>query len=210
MKAKNNNVRLTTPKGLAQYPSLKEPDTRFDPAGVYKVNLVMDDNNETNALINKLTQILEDFYDNDDNVKQAIAKGRKVSMADIYENDNEGNIILKFKQKAVITKKDGTEIPVTIRQFDSKGKPMSAEIGRDSVIKVAFTPSPYYMPSTRTCGLSLRLNAVQVIDLVEFSGGTADSYGFGEEEGFEYDDKEAKAKEAFKDDFGEEEDDLDF
>ena len=150
----SNNNRFTTPKGLAQYPALKTPDTKFNPEGDYKVNLVMD----------------------------------------IYEKDEEGHIVMKFKQKAVITKKDGSKIPVKIRQFDSKGKPIDVNIGRDSVIKVSFTANPYYMPSTRTCGLSLRLLAVQVISLNEFGDASASSYGFEEEEGYNGEEPEDSSK----------------
>lgn len=190
----SNNNRFTTPKGLAQYPSIKTPDTKFNPEGDYKVNLVMEDDEKTNALVSKLEAILEDFYENDDNVKQVIAKGRKVVTQDIYEKDEEGRIVMKFKQKAVITKKDGSKIPVKIRQFDSKGKPIDVNIGRDSVIKVSFTANPYYMPSTRTCGLSLRLLAVQVISLNEFGDSSASSYGFEEEEGYNGEDPEDSSK----------------
>lgn len=190
----SNNNRFTTPKGLAQYPSIKTPDTKFNPEGDYKVNLVMEDDEKTNALVSKLEAILEDFYENDDNVKQAISKGRKVVTQDIYEKDEEGRIVMKFKQKAVITKKDGSKIPVKIRQFDSKGKPIDVNIGRDSVIKVSFTANPYYMPSTRTCGLSLRLLAVQVISLNEFGDASASSYGFEEEEGYNGEEPEDSSK----------------
>lgn len=178
----SNNNRFTTPKGLAQYPSIKTPDTKFNPEGDYKVNLVMEDDEKTNALVSKLEAILEDFYENDDDVLYAISKGRKVVTQDIYEKDEEGRIVMKFKQKAVITKKDGSKIPVKIRQFDSKGKPIDVNIGRDSVIKVSFTANPYYMPFTSTCGISLRLLAVQVISLNEFGDASASSYGFEEEE----------------------------
>lgn len=189
-----NNNRFTTPKGLAQYPALKTPDTKFNPEGDYKVNLVMEDDEKTNSLVSKLEAVLEDFYENDDNVKQAISKGRKVVTQDIYEKDEEGCIVMKFKQKAVITKKDGSKIPVKIRQFDSKGKPIDVNIGRDSVIKVSFTANPYYMPSTRTCGLSLRLLAVQVISLNEFGDSSASSYGFEEEEGYNGEEPEDSSK----------------
>lgn len=190
----SNNNRFTTPKGLAQYPTLKTPDTKFNPEGDYKVNLVMEDDEKTNSLVAKLEAALEDFYENDDNVKQAISKGRKVVTQDIYEKDEEGRIVMKFKQKAVITKKDGSKIPVKIRQFDSKGKPIDVNIGRDSVIKVSFTANPYYMPSTRTCGLSLRLLAVQVISLNEFGDASASSYGFEEEEGYNGEEPEDSSK----------------
>ena len=190
----SNNNRFTTPKGLAQYPSIKTPDTKFNPEGDYKVNLVMEDDEKTNALVSKLEAILEDFYENDDDVLYAISKGRKVVTQDIYEKDEEGRIVMKFKQKAVITKKNGSKIPVKIRQFDSKGKPIDVNIGRDSVIKVSFTANPYYMPSTRTCGLSLRLLAVQVISLNEFGDASASSYGFEEEEGYNGEEPEDSSK----------------
>lgn len=189
-----NDIRLTTPKGYAQYPYLKDPDTKFNPDGDYKVNLAMDDNEATGKLIAKLQETLEDFYDNDEEVAKAVAKGRKVIMSGIYENDEEGRIVLKFKQKAKITKKNGEKINIKLPQFDSRGKPMeAANIGRDSVIKVNFSVRPYYLPTTKTCGLSLRPVAIQVIQLNEFSGGggTAESYGFGDEgEGYEAPSKE--------------------
>lgn len=179
-----NNIRFTTPKGYAQYPYLLEPDTKFNPDGDYKVNLALDDTDMTLGLLSKLNRVLDDFYESDEEVAKALAKGRKVQLADIYERDEEGRYVLKFKQKAKITKKDGTKFDVKLPQFDSKGKPISVNIGRDSVIKINFSVRPYFMPSTRTCGLSLRPVAVQVIELREFSNtGSADSYGFGEEEG---------------------------
>ena len=181
-----NSIRLTTPKGYAQYPYLLEPDTKFNPEGDFKVNLAMDDNEATNNLITKLEQILDDFYEENEDVAKAQSKGRKVLKADLYEKDEEGRIVLKFKQKAVITKKDGSKFEVKIPQFDSKGKPMKANIGRDSVIKINFSIKPYYMPTTKTVGLSLRPVAVQVIDLKEFAnGGSAEAYGFVEEAGYE-------------------------
>ena len=109
-----NDIRLTTPKGYAQYPYLKDPDTKFNPDGDYKVNLAMDDNEATGKLIAKLQQMLEDFYENDEEVAKAVAKGRKAVMADIYENDEEGRSVLKFKQKAKITKKNGEKINVKL------------------------------------------------------------------------------------------------
>lgn len=195
----SNNTRFTTPKGLAQYPALKTPDTKFNPEGDYKVNLVMEDDEKTNALVSKLEAILEDFYKNDADVLNAISKGRKVVTQDIYEKDKEGRIVMKFKQKAVITKKDGSKITVKIRQFDSKGKPIDVNIGRDSVIKVSFSANPYYMPSTRTCGLSLRLLAVQVISLNEFGDASASSYGFEEEEGYSGEEEEEEETKSFDD-----------
>ena len=51
------------------------------------------------------------------------------------------------------------------------------------MLKVAFDPIPYYMASTNKAGVSLRLKAVQVIDLVTGGEKTADAFGFSEEDG---------------------------
>lgn len=186
-KTKFNSIRLNTPKGYAQYPYLLKPDTKFNPEGDYKVTLAMEDNEASRKLINKLEQILDDFYESDSQVANAINRGKKLSKADIYEIDAEGRICLKFKQKAVITKKDGTKSSVKIAQFDTKGTPISVNIGRDSVLKISFDVRPYYALAMKSVGLSLRPVAVQVINLKEFGGNaSASSYGFStDEEGYE-------------------------
>ena len=79
--------------------------------------------------------------------------------------------------------------------YDAKGKPITSDVnvGNGSTIKVAFEPVPYTMASTKQVSLSLRMKAVQIIDLQEFegSGASAKTYGFGEEEnGYEAPTKE--------------------
>ena len=34
-------IEFTTPKGIAQYPWLSKPDTKFNEEGVYKVDLII-------------------------------------------------------------------------------------------------------------------------------------------------------------------------
>jgi hypothetical protein len=55
-------------------------------------------------------------------------------------------------------------------------------VGNGSDVKVAFEPMPYMVAGTKKVGVSLRLKAVQVIDLVEY-GSPATSV-FDEEDGF--------------------------
>jgi hypothetical protein len=55
-------------------------------------------------------------------------------------------------------------------------------IGNGSRVKVAFEPFPYIMQSTKKVGVSLRLKAVQVIDLVEYGNSAASV--FDEEDGY--------------------------
>lgn len=176
-------IRYTTPKCLAQYPALLIPDTHFNPEGDLKVTAKFEGMTPAlQELINKLHKVLDPF------VEQTVAEARpqdkaKIRVADFIEEDDEGNFYMKFKQRAIIKKKDGTIINVKLAHFDAKGKPLEdVNVGRDSTIKIAFTASPYYMPSTKMCGLSLRPCAIQVINL-QTGGNDAASYGFEEEEG---------------------------
>lgn len=178
--------RYTTPKGFAQYPHLKEPDMKFNPEGVFSVTMRFEGmTDELKKLIEKLEAIQDKAFDETVSEANAMNK-KKIHKADLYLEDDEGNVYLKFKQNAVIKKKDGSTANVKIAHFDSKGKPVDVNVGRDSVIRLSFTATPYFMQSTKTVGLSLRPVAVQVIKLNEFGGNSAEDYGFtAEEEGYE-------------------------
>jgi len=194
------NERITTPKGYADYPYLSTPDTKFDADGVYKVNLICEDNEATNKLIQKLEAIRDAFYEKSEDVAKALKSRKTVTKADVCEFDEEGNVVFKFKQRAKIKCKDGSMLDVKIAHFDSKGKPIKCNVGRDSVIRVSFTVNPYFTPSTKIVGVSLRPVAVQVIDLKEFGGNSAEDYGFEEEEGYEGTPEEDPPFDTMKDD----------
>lgn len=52
--------------------------------------------------------------------------------------------------------------------------------------KLNFAVSPYFIPGTAAAGLKFMLSAAQIIELVSNGSRSADSYGFGEEEGYGY------------------------
>lgn len=178
--------RYTTPKGFAQYPHLKDPDMKFNPEGVFSVTMRFEGKTpELQALIEKLEAIQDKAFDEAVSEANAMNK-KKIHKSDLFFEDEEGNVYLKFKQNAVIKKKDGSTVNAKIAHFDSKGKPVDVNVGRDSVIRLSFTAAPYFMQSTKTVGLSLRPVAVQVIKLNEFGGSSAEDYGFSsDEEGYE-------------------------
>lgn len=177
----NTNKRYVSPRGKSLYARVQTPDTHFDANGVYHVDLLVDQRDAT-GLIQHLETILDNFYANDETIQAAIAKGRKVNRAPIYEEMQDTSLRFRFKQKAKITAKDGTVYDKHVAVFDSKVTPLSSEIGNGSIIKVSYTCNPYYTPSTRTYGVSLRLVGVQVLDLIPYD--TNDDCGFTEEEGF--------------------------
>ena len=181
------NPRYVTPTGIAMYPWLNKPDTKFDPDGLYHVNLKFEkESPELDFLLKDLEKMLEDYYQAAcDNPKYAKFKS-KIQKADIFEEDDEGCKVLKFKQKAVIKSVKGT-FNAKIALFDSKGKPSKDTVGGGSQIKVCFSAIPYFVPSTKTVGLTLRPVAVQIISLQSINGSSAESYGFKSEEGgYEY------------------------
>ena len=99
--------------------------------------------------------------------------------------DATGNIKFRVKAKAKITTRDGKTFTQSVAVVDAKRTPMdgSVLVGNGSTGKVAFEAAPYTMMATKKSGASLRLKAVQVIDLVEH-GSTPTSI-FDEEDGFE-------------------------
>lgn len=202
--SKVKNPRYTTPAGIAQYPYLTKPDTKFNPDGEYKISV---------EIPGAAAQDIVTFLDEQFAASVAKAKkenpGKKIKEGDVpYSvNDDTGKVTVRFKLKAKVTPKQGDPFEQRPALFDAKGKPIGADakIGGGSKVKVAYEMVPYYT-AIAGAGVSLRLKAVQVIDLVEFSGGaSSEAYGFGEEEGYEAEDTPAA-----QNGFAEETSDTDF
>jgi len=166
---------ITTPKGIAAYPWLSKPDTKFSEEGDYKVNLILG-KDEAAPIIEQINGIFAE------NVKAEIKKnkGKDVKTSnppymDEVDDDGKptGNIIFKFKSKAAYK-------PAI---FDAHGNVMlESNIWAGSEIKVNGSIAPYFT-SMVGAGVALRLRAVQIIQYVE--GGTnPERFGFKEEEGF--------------------------
>ena len=178
-------VTFTTPQGVAQYPWLSKPDTKFSEEGDYKVNLIIAKEEALPAL-KLVNQVYAENYEKE--VKKA--KGAEIKKAPppfSEELDDAGqptgNIILKFKSKAAYK-------PAI---FDAKGIPMiDSNIWGGSELKVNGSVAAYYTPLIGA-GVALRLRAVQVIQYVEGGSGSADRFGFEAVAGYEH-----KAPETFE------------
>ncbi len=134
-----------------------------------------------------------------------------------YDKDNDevetGNVVFSVAMKHNVDewksgKKTGKKLKRYPVIFDGKGKRMGKlnqfgapitstlpNIWGGTVGKVSFTPSAYFVEGQGMAGLSLQLNAVQIISLVSNGARSADSYGFGAEEGYEYEEPTATAAE---------------
>jgi hypothetical protein len=175
--------RFVTPKGTAQYPYLTKPDTKFNPDGEYKVNLEIDAQDATEIMSFLDEQLAESIA----KAKEE-NKGKKIKEGDVpYSVDEDtGKVTVRFKLKAKVTPKNGEPFEQKPALFDAKGQPLVGDVklGGGSKIKVSYEVLPYYT-AIAGAGISLRVRAVQVIELVEFSSAGAGAFGFGEEDGYE-------------------------
>lgn len=215
--AKQNDrleLKVVTPRGVAIYPKLNTPDTKFDAAGVYETKLRIDPAAEDGVLGKAKATWSE--------IKDAVAAqqeeflaakkaelmkgdGKAKNKAKSIESlewgaepdvDDEGNetglLVIKAKMKASGTsKKDGkkwTRKPVL---FDSKNKKLGedVQVWGGSTLKVSGKIVPYYSAKDNVVGSTMYLEAVQVIDLVSGQGRDAGAYGFDEEDGYAADDE---------------------
>ena len=149
--------KYVSPKGSAGYPKLLKPDTKFKAEGEYSTTLTMD-----KKTAKPLMDQIEEAYTEEFGAK-ALPKANFP-----YKEDEEGNITFKFKSK---------QKP---KLFDSKGSPIKVvddlNIGSGSTMKVSGAISCRAVSGKNYA--TLYMNAVQIIDLVEYSGSP-----FGAEEG---------------------------
>jgi len=157
--------RSITPLAECRYAFLFIPDTKFNPEGVFRIEIIFDpaENADHQSF---LTFIKE---------KWEATKGKnKPWKNEIIEETGEttGRFIIKFKSKYAVNVFDALKNKI---EFDSN------KIGNGSKVRVSFSMQKY---TQREGGLALYLNAVQVVNLVEYSGGSAEDFGFDEVDGY--------------------------
>jgi hypothetical protein len=177
---KKRYQRFTTPVGTALWPHLNEPDTKFDKDGSYSVKLILN-KEETQNIKKLLAAQLEEF------ISSGESKSNKKAPMPIKEDTDQegkptGDYQIKFKLRAVGQSR-GERWEQRPALFDSQLQPCTDIIGNGSRIKVGAEVVPYSTAMAGT-GVTLRLKAVQVIELKSSGGGGAESWSFSKEEGF--------------------------
>lgn len=171
---------FTTSKGKAYYPNLRSPNIYEGTDLGYDCKLL---------LPNDKAMELEMF------LRKELAKaaespefaGKNLDASDAFigkGETEEGETYFKFKTKSTYKNKAGGIINRVIPIFDAHGKPFPADkdVGHGSIVRINYAILPFWK-SRKIKGLSLILNAVQVIDLVERGGGNGfNSFGFEDEE----------------------------
>lgn len=192
-------------EGSALWAKVFEPDTKFNPLGDYSINIQMPVADAA-AMSEQLEGIVQAKFN--EAIKADPRLKNTLSTTDVCQpvfdretGDDTGLVEFKFKLKAKVQKRDGTYYEQQPAVLDAKKTPLSKDvlIGNGSKVKVAFEPIPYVMSSTKKAGVSLRLKAVQVIDLVEY--GNSASSVFDEEDGYVVPDAPAASSVAPQEEF---------
>lgn len=197
-----------TPQGEAAYPHIAEPQTKFDDDGLYEVTMYFDE-----ASGGKLIEMLSEAYNQACEEAKKKYNGQKpqykkdnpeINFEQFYREEvddngfSTGRIFVKFKKKASVKTKDGRILNFNVPVFDRYNQPMDKKTAKKassgSIMKCAFKVSPYFVIAGAKAGISLQLEAVQIIEMKEWTGSkSAADYGF---QSFEDDDGAAFAESA--------------
>lgn len=198
-------IRFITPRGVAIWPRLNAPDTKWKPEGEYSCKIRLTPDALPEDLVEKLEALRDEKAEEtraDLKTKKQGAKIKSLKTRDLLtpETDREtgeetGFVLLNAKMRASgVSKKTGKPWTRKPAVFDAKGKPIDPvpNIYGGSEVKLAVEAQAYYTPKDNEVGIAFYLEAAQVLKLVVGNGQkTADGYGFGEEEGFEADANES-------------------
>ena len=185
------NPLIVTPKGLLKYPRLFTPDTKFKAEGEYKTSLVLTPK-EAAPLIKQLEVLHAEAYAVECAAKKKKAlkkadlpwKKETIKNPDTEELEETGNIEFKASLRARVEPKGKEAWDQRPQVIDAAKKPVpkTVKVGSGTTAKLALEVSAWFNDA-KGFGIQLRLKAVQIIDLVEFSGGDASGL-FDEEDGY--------------------------
>lgn len=196
--------KYTSQEGVFKFPNLTKPSTKFNAAGVYDVTLRLNAADAKAFEAKHAADLraaneagLQEYEKLSEKTKNKI----KFSPAEmigtpVFDEETKkptGDVEFKFKRTATgVSKKDGKPWSVKVPVFDSKGKPIvGTDIWGGSRGKVSYEVYGYFIPGTGQAGLSMKLLAAQVIELVTKGSASADLYGFDKEDGYEVEDTAA-------------------
>ena len=175
-----------------------EPDTKFNALGEYKVTIYPTPE-EMAPYFDAMREILAAALPIYQEVENEEAAKKKKKPKELKASDTQpwlagemedGTIQLKLKRAARFTDKDGVVQDINLPVIDSRGKFLTkeqvaaAKVGNGTVCRLVVTARPYNM-ATQGVGVSLRLEKIQLIKVVQYGGNGIDNE-FGEFEGGEF------------------------
>lgn len=188
---------FVTAKGeVIGFSSIFKPSTTYNKAGEYLISILVseEEGKKTLEAIKEVRKIqFKNFKKGKTDTVAEILTVKPYSKVDEEtgesEPDSEGRWIIKAKAKANIKEGKATH---KIGVFDAKGKPVPAcRLGEGSTVRLKLNLSGYTVAGKS--GVSIKLSAVQIINLVEYQGtsNTASFDGFKvEEDGYEFNEED--------------------
>lgn len=169
----NTKVKaVVTPTGNALWAKVTEPQAnKFNPVLMFSMSIIFKPEEVTEFKASMQT-LLDNYYD-EVFAELKPQKQKSLVKADLFREaeDKDGNLTgeleLRTKQFALDYNKEPQIMPIV----DSTGKDITEGcplVGNGSRVRAKVFPKLYHMASTNTVGISFRLNAVQIIDLVEY------------------------------------------
>ncbi len=192
MAKKPNDIfrKLTSPAAQAIYPYLSTPDTgKFAPTGgQFKVSIRLPAGDPFVAALDaeadRCFAIIQDELSADPKTKKKVAtlkRGVPYKIETDDEGDPTGTVLVTVKRKVLgKDKRTGEVTRATIPLFDGAGNklPAGVDVWGGSTVRVSINTFPYHVEGQQLAGVSLRLGAVQVLELVTRGGGRASDFGF--------------------------------
>lgn len=166
MTTKQQKNFALTPVGVADYPYLNTPDTKYKAEGEYKVKLKLDKTPEADDLYKLLEVHGRRAYDLAmSKAHNAGKRPPKRAELPIYDNGTHYIVTAKLKASGV-NKATGQVFHQAPRLFDDQNKPWdkSVLVTHGSKVRVCVEIVPYDSPTTGA-GITLRLKDAQVLEL---------------------------------------------
>ena len=176
----------TTPKGAFHWAHVGTPDTTFKAEGQFHVKLQLE-GQEAEDMRNAVDTAHANWKSEVNKTKGNKAYQEFLPYKTILGEDGmESGIQFHFKMKASgVNSRTGqafTQRPMVVGP-DKTPLPTNIKIANGSTGKVAYEMAPYQFGSG--LGIQLRLRGVQVLNLIEWNGDSADDSMFSVEDGYE-------------------------
>ena len=171
---------LVTPIGNVQYAYVKNEeiihhsDGRATPTGKYSITVGFTDE-QSQKFSEAIDKVWAEFLEKEGSGKEFhLAK----YVTPVREFDGKKFFVFR-KNVSAISRETNQPVKLYVPLFDSENKNCTknvASIGRNSQVKISYSYYPFYMSGTNY-GVSLRLNAIQLIKLVPITS-NGGKYGF--------------------------------
>lgn len=150
---------------------LTQPDTTHDAEGVYRVNLLMSEEDAAPlaAHYEEIRTAWVDYARMDLKKPKLKESGNPIRPSE----EHPGMVEIRLKVKA--HKADGTRRRVKVVDSQLNPVPNEIRIGNGTTANVKISLWPWYNPA-QGAGVTLKPNGVQIIDLKEFQGGGGEDF----------------------------------